>query len=103
MNAQNIKLTGSGAGTCHVELTFGNGATSSVDVDFMAMPPPLPGCDEEFAAVTADGSLCNGSCNGWFTVSAPDPLCDAGLEAGLEVDAPSEAAVDAQVDAGGGG
>jgi hypothetical protein len=81
MNAQNIMLTSNGAGTCHVELTFGNGATSSVEVDFMAVSPPLPGCDDEFLAVTADGSPCNGPCGGYFTVSAPDPLCDAGLDA----------------------
>lgn len=81
MNAQNIMLTASGAGVCHVELTFGNGAASSVDVDFMAVAPPLPSCDESFMAVTADGSPCNGPCNGLFAVSAHDPTCDAGLDA----------------------
>lgn len=83
--SQGITLEGNGTGTCHVELTFGNGATSSVDVDFTAVAPPLPGCDESFVAVTGDGSPLS-------QVSAPDPMCDAGLEA----DAASEAAVDAE-------
>jgi hypothetical protein len=40
-NSQDIALQGNDAGTCRVALTFGNGATSSVDVDFMSMWRPL--------------------------------------------------------------
>jgi len=81
-NAQNIMLKSSDAGTCHVEMTFGNGATSAVDVDFMAVWQPLGsdphGCGQEFVPVTADGSACipNGC-----QVSVPEPMCDAGLDA----------------------
>jgi hypothetical protein len=83
--SQNIMLAANGAGTCHVELTFASGATSSVDVDFMSVPQ---GCgNEAFLPVGADGSPC-AACG---QVSVPDPTCDAGLEAG---------ASDAQADAG---
>jgi hypothetical protein len=94
--SQDIMLMANGAGTCHVELTFASGATSSVDVDFMSMPQ---GCgNEAFLPVGADGGPC-AECR---QVSVPDPTCDAGLEAGAsdaQTDAPSDAAVDAQADA----
>jgi hypothetical protein len=84
-NSQNITLMANGAGTCHVELTFASGATSSVEVDFMSVPQ---GCgNEAFLPVGADGGPC-ATCR---QVLVPDPTCDAGLEAG---------ASDAQVDAG---
>jgi hypothetical protein len=89
-NSQQISLTANGAGTCHVEVTFGSGATSSVDVDFTSVWEPCGsdphGCGQGFVATNQ--------------VSVPEPTCDAGLDAGLEVDAPSETSVDAQADAG---
>jgi hypothetical protein len=60
-----VILNAKGAGTCHVELTFGNGATSSVDVDFISD-------GEGFLAASADGSPD-------IQVSVPEPICDAGL------------------------
>jgi hypothetical protein len=70
---QDITLTGNGAGTCHVELTFANGATSSVDVDFMfeliACGSDPKGCGQHFVAPTA-------------TVSVPEAACNAGPDAG---------------------
>jgi len=92
--SQNITLIANGAGTCHVELTFGSGATSSVDLDFMSEWEPCGsdphGCGEGFFAATT-------------TVSVPETACDAGVDAGLEADAPTDAAVDAQADAETGG
>jgi hypothetical protein len=74
VNAQDVYLQGNDAGTCHVEITFGSGVTSSVDVDFMSFWRPLGsdprGCGQEFAAVTESGSP---------QVSVPEPVCDAGL------------------------
>jgi hypothetical protein len=93
--SQNITLIANGAGTCHVELTFGSGVTSSVDLDFMsvwaACGSDPHGCGQGFVAATT-------------LLLVPEPTCDAGAsDAGLEVDAPNEAAVDAQADAGGEG
>jgi len=100
-NATYIILLANAAGTCHVELTLGSGATSSVDVDFMSTPQ---GCgNEAFLPVGADG----GPCAACGQVSVPDPTCDAGLEAGAfdaQADAPSDAhsetSADAEADAG---
>jgi hypothetical protein len=39
-NATYIILLANGAGTCHVEVTFGSGSTSSVDVDFVSEKGP---------------------------------------------------------------
>ena len=94
---QDIYLEGNGAGTCHVELTFGNGVTSSVDLDFtshwIGCGSDPHACGEEFLAVSADGSP-------YMPISVADPTCDAGLDASFEADAASDAAVDAQADAG---
>ena len=81
-SAQQIVLTSIGAGTCHVAWAFGSGATSSVDVDFVAQWRALGsdphGCGQEFIAVTADGSPCIAfGCQ----VSFPEPMCDAGRDA----------------------
>jgi hypothetical protein len=69
-NSQDITLAASGAGTCHVELTFGNGATSSVDMVFtsqsIACGSDPHGCGEGFVAADQ---------------SAPDPTCAAGPDA----------------------
>jgi hypothetical protein len=69
-NSQDITLAASGAGTCHVELTFGSGATSSVDLDFMSQwigcGSDPHGCGEGFVAPDQ---------------SVPDPTCDAGQDA----------------------
>src|SRR5262249_11986799 len=35
-DSNKIELTSTGAGICHVEVTFGNGTTSSVDVEFVS-------------------------------------------------------------------
>jgi hypothetical protein len=71
-NSQDITLTSNGAGTCHVELTFGSGATSSVDVDFTSQwrscGADPHGCGQAFVAADT-------------TVSVPEPMCDAGLDA----------------------
>jgi hypothetical protein len=69
-DSQDITLAASGAGTCHVELTFGNGATSSVDLDFTSQSISCgsdpKGCGEELLAADQ---------------SAPDPTCAAGPDA----------------------
>jgi hypothetical protein len=76
LDSQIITVMGNGAGTCHVEVTFGNGPTSAVDVNFMSVWRPLGsnphGCGQEFAAVIESGS---------GQVSVPDPMCDAGPDA----------------------
>jgi hypothetical protein len=69
-DAQDLTLAASGAGTCHVELTFGNGATSSVDLDFtsqsIACGSDPHGCGEGLEVADQ---------------SAPDPTCAAGPDA----------------------
>jgi hypothetical protein len=76
-NSNRILLTTNSAGICHVEVTFGNGATSSVDVDFVsewrACGSDPKGCGQAFIPVTPDG--------GFDTLSLPDPTCDAGVHA----------------------
>jgi hypothetical protein len=75
-NSQYAVVTANGAGLCHVELTFGNGATSSVDLDFTShwtgCGSDPHGCGEGFIAVTADGGFPD------IQVSLPGSLCDAG-------------------------
>jgi hypothetical protein len=72
--SQNIILTASGAGTCHVEVTFGSGTTSSVDVNFVSeQRPACCGAGEGFVPVTADGS--------YYNPTVRDPTCDAGQDA----------------------
>lgn len=77
-DASYVVVRAQGAGTCHVELTFGNGATSSVDVDFVsewiACGSDPHGCGEGFLATGADGGPDN-------PVSVPAPVCDAGVDA----------------------
>ena len=76
--SQDITLTANGAGACHVELAFGNGATSSVDLDFIshwiACGSDPHGCGEGFVAANVDGSP-------FIQVSVPEPICNAGLDA----------------------
>jgi hypothetical protein len=61
-NTQSVYLQTHAAGRCHVELIFGSGATSSVDVNIMARWRPLGpdprGCGQEFVAFAEDGSPC---------------------------------------------
>jgi hypothetical protein len=68
--SQHITLIANGTGTCHVEVTFGSGATSSVDVDFisqwLACGSDPHGCGQLFVATNQ--------------VSVPEPTCDAGLD-----------------------
>jgi len=75
-NAPYIVLLASGAGTCHVEIAFGSGNTSSVDVDFVSDSGQRPACcgtGEGFVPVTADGS--------YYNPTVQDPACDAGQDA----------------------
>ena len=57
-----VLLRGTDAGTCHVELTFANGATSSTDLKFMSRWRPLGsdphGCGREFVPVDESGNFC---------------------------------------------
>ena len=81
--SQNITLIANDAGTCHVELTFAGGATSSVDLDFSsvwrACGSDPHGCGEGFIVEDSDGSTCGpDGCQ----ASVPEPVCDAGLDAG---------------------
>jgi hypothetical protein len=78
LNEKGVILTSSGAGACHVEMIFGSGATSSIDLDFMSVWLPLGsdphGCGQGFVTVTESGSPCI-ACQ----LSVPEPMCDAGL------------------------
>ena len=67
-NSQDIVVVAHGAGTCHVELAFGSGATSSVDLEFTSVSIACGSdpCGEGFVA--ADQSV-------------PDPTCDGGPDA----------------------
>jgi hypothetical protein len=73
-----IDVMSNGAGTCHVDLTFGSGTTSSVDVNFMARRRALGddphGCGQEFVAVCDAGSPGDGC-----PFSVLGQMCDAGL------------------------
>jgi hypothetical protein len=79
-NSQYVIVDANGAGTCHVELTFGNGAVSSVDLDFTAhwsaCGSDPHGCGEGFIATAADGGVPN------IQLAVPEPNCGAGLDAG---------------------
>ena len=76
--SQDITLAVTGAGTCHVELIFRSGATSSVDLDFtsqwIACGSDPHGCGEAFVAASAK--------SGPVTLSVPESLCGAALDAG---------------------
>jgi hypothetical protein len=76
-DANYIVLLANGAGTCHVQVTFGSGPTSSLDVDFASVwigcGSDPHGCGEGFVAANANGGPIN--------VSVPEPICDAGLDA----------------------
>jgi len=73
-NSPYIIVAANGAGTCHVELTFANGAASSVDLDFVSEPmAACCGGGEGFLPVTADGS--------YYNPTVLDPTCDAGQDA----------------------
>jgi hypothetical protein len=73
-NSPYVIVVANGAGTCHVDLTFANGAASSVDVDFLSEPiAACCGGGEGFLPVTADGSYDN--------LTVQGPTCDAGLDA----------------------
>ena len=93
--SQDITLEANGAGTCHVELTFGSGATSSVDLNFtsewIACGSDPHGCGEGFVATNADGcepwQVCEEYSDGSVCsaigcqASVPEPVCDGGLDA----------------------
>jgi hypothetical protein len=89
-NVSYVIVVANGSGTCHVDLTYAGGATSSVDFDFTA---------EWFAC----GSDPHGCGQGFVTTdqaSIPGPTCDGGLGSGAAVDAQGDVVVDAQTDAG---
>jgi hypothetical protein len=77
--SQDISVMATGAGTCHVEVTFENGATSSVDLDFTSRwfgcGSDPQGCGEGFVATATDGGPT-------FVVSVPGAVCASGLDAG---------------------
>jgi hypothetical protein len=71
-----IYLQASGAGTCHVELTFVSGATSSIDVNIVSQPNGYdPECGPALVGVTDTGAACVPSA---CTFSLLDQTCDAG-------------------------
>jgi hypothetical protein len=73
-NSSYVILTANGAGPCHVELIFANGAASSLDVDFVSeQRPACCGDGENLLPVIADGSHTN--------PTVQDPTCDAGQDA----------------------
>src|SRR4029077_6658195 len=73
-NSSYIIVMANGAGTCHVELSFANGAASSVDVHFVSeQRAACCGGGEAFLPVTADGS--------YYNPTVQDPTCDAGQDA----------------------
>ncbi|MGH7435440.1 MAG: hypothetical protein ACRENE_07180 [Polyangiaceae bacterium] len=74
-NPQNLYVTSTGAGTCHVELTFATGFTYSTDVAFVS--------------TTTTGGCCSGTgvnpTQSTFMVHDPSTTCvDAGLDVGVE-------------------
>ena len=76
-NSQYITLEANGAGTCHVELTFGSGAKSSVDLDFVS----------QWAACGSDPHGCGQGFVATNYASVPESACDAGLEVDATTDA----------------
>jgi hypothetical protein len=77
--ASDFHVSRTGAGTCHLEVTFANGATSQLDVDFVsqwrACGSDPHGCGEDFVPITPSGSMGR--------LSLPAPECSAGVDAGL--------------------
>lgn len=75
---ETVVLTATGAGTCHVEVTFGTGARSSIDVNFIAEWRPFGddphGCGQAFWALNDAGSVCGAYCE----FALPEGVCDAG-------------------------
>lgn len=71
-----LLLTGNGAGTCQLEVTFGTGATTTLDVVFVSQPGPCGA--EEFVALDDAGSPCIPSACQLLTQAT---TCDAGLDA----------------------
>lgn len=75
-----IELQAHAAGTCHVDFSYPDGATSSADVTIKSMWRPLGsdphGCGQEFFAVDDTGVRCSpGAC----FLSVPDQSCDGGI------------------------
>jgi hypothetical protein len=100
-DSQYVDINSPSAGVCHVELTFGTGFTYSADVTFTSEPG-------------LTGPSCPWSCPmttypklGAFAVNNPSTTCvDGGSDAeasAVPADAPSQIALDAGLDAEGGG
>ena len=72
-----VFVQGKDTGTCHVDLTFASGATSSVDVNFMAKWRALGddphGCGQAIFPISDGGMPCYGC-----QLSVPEQTCDAG-------------------------
>ncbi len=75
-----ITLASNDAGICHMDMTLGNGVTSSVDEDFVSIWRPLGsdphGCGQALVPFAADGGPCSNGCE----LPVPKPDCDAGRE-----------------------
>ena len=74
-----LTLSRTDAGTCHLDVTFADGATSSLEVEFISQWRPCGsdphGCGEALIPVTPSGSSGK--------LSLPAPGCSAGVDAGL--------------------
>jgi hypothetical protein len=72
-----VSLQASDAGTCHVELTFVSGATSSIDLNIVSQSPvgSDPECGPSFVGVDDTGAICAPSA---CTFSLLDQTCDGG-------------------------
>jgi hypothetical protein len=70
---QYVYVQGNDVGTCHVALSFGSAATSSVDVDFksewQALGDDPHGCGPFVVVSNLDAR---------YQLSIPDGFCDAG-------------------------
>jgi hypothetical protein len=75
-DSKDVDVQTTDAGTCHVELTFGSGAASSLDVKIVsrwrALGSDPHGCGQEFVGLTDAGDPCMSGCK----FSLPERICD---------------------------
>lgn len=80
-DGRHIYIQNKDAGTCHVEVDFGDGVTSAVDFDIESMWRPLGadphGCGPDFLAINAAGEPCITTCR--FPLSQQNCDSDAGI------------------------
>jgi hypothetical protein len=78
-DSKEVLILSNAAGTCHVEVSVGDGPTSSIDVKFaskwMACNSDPHGCGEAFLPVTPDGGL--------GPLTLPEPVCSPASDAGM--------------------